>query len=180
MLARLSGRCVSSLSSLSCRTVRFSFASSLLRLPLLTTPSRTTMSFERYRPIYTRAGDGGKSSLLDGDIRPKTSSVFHVMGGLDELSCQLAVCCEYLPNVATEVHLSCIPSIADGANSGNLMIVADRLRDIQRKLFVLNAHVANRLSPLPGIEVRIMITLKYVEFLRANHISSRTRNGLMN
>lgn len=126
---------------------------SILHNGARTMASTSPQVHTRRYPIYTRAGDGGKSSLLDGQIRIKSAIVFDVMGGLDELSSHLGVCCEYLPSSATMEHSSCIPSIADGANNGTLMVLQERIRDVQRKLFLLNASVANRLDKLPGVEV---------------------------
>lgn len=41
--------------------------------------------------IYTKRGDGGTTSLMDGDRIPKSSLEVHVLGELDELVAHLAV-----------------------------------------------------------------------------------------
>lgn len=43
--------------------------------------------------LYTKQGDTGKSSLYNGDIIPKTSLYFEILGDLDEVSSHIGMLC---------------------------------------------------------------------------------------
>jgi cob(I)alamin adenosyltransferase len=45
--------------------------------------------------IYTKTGDGGKSSLFNGERRPKSDPIFDALGNVDELNAQLGLCFEH-------------------------------------------------------------------------------------
>ena len=45
--------------------------------------------------VYTRTGDGGRSSLYTGERRSKAAAVFSVLGDVDELNCAVGVAREF-------------------------------------------------------------------------------------
>ena len=48
--------------------------------------------------IYTRAGDGGNTTLYDGSRVSKTSIVIEALGALDELNCDVGCVIAFAPN----------------------------------------------------------------------------------
>jgi len=65
--------------------------------------------------IYTKTGDGGKSSLYTGERRHKSDKVFSALGAVDELSCQVGLAKEMAaisdkehPYVEQLVRVQCI------------------------------------------------------------------------
>jgi cob(I)alamin adenosyltransferase len=71
--------------------------------------------------IYTRTGDGGKTSLYDGRRIAKNCVVFDVLGELDELNSRIGVACGYA--------------------SANYLYL-NVLRDVQCKIQDINAIIA--------------------------------------
>ncbi len=72
--------------------------------------------------IYTKTGDGGKSSLFNGDRVEKDHLVFHALGDVDELNSVLGV---------AYAHLETKPAISGDLNIGeNLLHLQSRLLDL--------------------------------------------------
>ena len=80
--------------------------------------------------IYTRTGDGGETSLLDGTRVKKDDARVEAGGDIDELNAWLGFVCAVQPD-ATSSSLD------------------DRLVHIQRDLFALGAQVADPREKLP-------------------------------
>jgi cob(I)alamin adenosyltransferase len=72
--------------------------------------------------ITTKTGDGGESSLANGQRLPKTSSYFEVVGTLDELNSWIGLCVAILPDEAIRIK--------------------KQLQSIQETLFYVGAQVA--------------------------------------
>lgn len=73
--------------------------------------------------IYTKTGDGGKSSLFNGERRPKSDAIFEALGTVDELNANLGVCYE---NALLASHTE----------------LATALEAIQSSLIDLGSHIA--------------------------------------
>lgn len=52
--------------------------------------------------IYTKTGDGGSSSLYNGERRQKTDEIFNALGDVDELNSLLGVAREYMQTGQSE------------------------------------------------------------------------------
>jgi len=71
--------------------------------------------------VYTKTGDGGRSSLFTGERRSKSDAVFEALGSTDELSSHLGVCREY----ALDSKNTCTHPIVD-----QLMRIQCLLQDV--------------------------------------------------
>jgi cob(I)alamin adenosyltransferase len=54
-------------------------------------------------PIYTKVGDSGKTTLINGHIFSKTAKVFEVLGTLDELNASLGILHSYKKPELTKI-----------------------------------------------------------------------------
>ena len=75
--------------------------------------------------VYTRTGDGGESSLYNGERRKKDDAIFEALGATDELNAQIGLC---------RAHIS-----AGSAAQENL---CNELDDIMSRLFDVGSAVA--------------------------------------
>lgn len=73
--------------------------------------------------IYTKTGDGGKSSLFNGERRSKNNDVFEALGTVDELNASIGLCFEY-------------------ALLADHKMIATQLTSIQSTLLDLGSHIA--------------------------------------
>ena len=78
--------------------------------------------------VYTKTGDGGRTSLFTGERRPKTDIVFEALGTTDELSSHLGLCREY--------------ALESAPSGGNHHIYTDQLLRIQCLLQDIGSCVA--------------------------------------
>lgn len=76
--------------------------------------------------IYTRTGDKGQSSLLDGKRHPKTELQFDAIGGVDECNSAIAIANEYCQDIDVEL--------------------SNKLAEIESWLFDVGAILANPIS----------------------------------
>jgi len=72
--------------------------------------------------VYTRTGDGGRSSLYTGERRSKAAAVFSALGDVDELNCAVGVAREF---AATD-----LPAREGCPLGGQLAEVQSRLLDV--------------------------------------------------
>ena len=79
--------------------------------------------------IYTKQGDMGESSLLNGERQLKNSSIFEVVGTFDELNSAIGVSYENLK----ALHLQ---------NSDSITVILELLETIMHTLFDIGAFVA--------------------------------------
>jgi len=82
--------------------------------------------------VYTRTGDGGASSLFNGERRTKTDVVFEALGTTDELNAHVGVAnyhCRYTPLQETPL-------------SDHLVVIQSRLLD-------LGSHIATPRTSSP-------------------------------
>jgi len=54
--------------------------------------------------IYTKTGDGGSSSLYNGERRQKTDAIFQALGDVDELNSLLGIAREYILCTGEELN----------------------------------------------------------------------------
>lgn len=73
--------------------------------------------------IYTKTGDGGTSSLFNGERRTKSDDIFEALGTVDELNASIGVCYEH--------------ALIGGHNQ-----LAEQLSSIQSTLIDLGSHIA--------------------------------------
>lgn len=73
--------------------------------------------------IYTKTGDGGKSSLFNGERRSKNDDVFEALGTVDELNASIGLCYEYA-------------QLADHQS------IVSQLNIVQSTLLDLGSHIA--------------------------------------
>jgi cob(I)alamin adenosyltransferase len=73
--------------------------------------------------IYTKTGDGGTSSLFNGERRAKNDDVFEALGNVDELNASIGVCFEY-------------------SVLANHETISNHLNSIQSTLLDLGSHIA--------------------------------------
>jgi len=68
--------------------------------------------------IYTKTGDGGKSSLFTGERRPKSDELFEVLGTIDELSSNIGLAMAHAdPKLAYNEQLQRIQCILQDIGS---------------------------------------------------------------
>jgi len=113
---------------------RSSFSS---RSPLhraLNQSGRVSSKFEVIRgfKIYTKTGDGGKSSLYTGERRSKDDLVFEALGAVDELSSAIGLGREFY--------------LETSSGREDVNDLADQLRTIQCVLQDIGSHIATPFS----------------------------------
>lgn len=99
-----------------------------------------------FEQVTTRGGDGGETSLYNGERHVKSERLFEVLGDGDELSSFLGL---------SKLH----------SNEESLFQIADSLERIQQKLIALGAMVATPLNDplyktIPQIEGQDIDTLE--------------------
>ena len=107
------------------------------------TAQRSGQRTRRRFKIYTKTGDGGTSSLYNGERKPKTDAVFAALGDVDELNACVGVAAEYC-RAATAP-----PAAAtDGARSGEgpAKDLVEQLREVQSRLLDVGSAVATPLD----------------------------------
>jgi len=67
--------------------------------------------------IYTKRGDGGSSSLYNGERRRKTNAVFRALGDCDELSSALGVAREFVAELPDHEKKEAISSTLEWLQS---------------------------------------------------------------
>jgi len=78
--------------------------------------------------IYTKKGDKGKSSVLDGKRIPKSSPIFEALGALDEVNSWLGVVGGF---TKIQKDLIAISSILAGAK---LIFPLSKTKDLEKKI----------------------------------------------
>ena len=61
--------------------------------------------FIRKSKLYTKTGDKGCTGLYSGERRKKTEPIFHTLGAIDELNCELGICKVHYYNIM-KCHVS--------------------------------------------------------------------------
>lgn len=106
--------------------------------------------------ITTRGGDGGSTSLYNGERRRKSDFLFEVLGDLDELSSTLG--------------LSRALLVEQWSGQVSFGVLAERLERIQEALVPIGGQVATPPSasrPAPALDPAILETLEHwqVEYM---------------
>jgi len=109
-------------------TLRFSIEPSVFNRCSDRAEESTLSSSYRGFKIYTKTGDGGKSSLYTGERRSKDDLIFEALGAVDELSSSIGLGREFYLEAAEA--------------AGNDMDVAEQLRRIQCVLQDIGSHIA--------------------------------------
>eukprot|EP01111_Echinosteliopsis_oligospora_P015592 TRINITY_DN6214_c0_g1_i1.p1 TRINITY_DN6214_c0_g1~~TRINITY_DN6214_c0_g1_i1.p1 ORF type:complete len:254 (-),score=58.78 TRINITY_DN6214_c0_g1_i1:29-790(-) len=113
------------ISSVSCCEYRFCLSTTRLLTKQIFNQAPVNnyhMTTAKRIKIYTKTGDGGTSSLFNGERRPKTDELFEALGDSDELNSCIGVAAEYC-------RLS---------SNG----LASQLEEIQSILLDMGAHIA--------------------------------------
>ena len=72
--------------------------------------------------IYTKTGDGGKSSLFTGERRPKSDELFEALGTIDELSSNIGLAMAHAdPKLAYNEQLQRIQCILQDIGMKHLL-----------------------------------------------------------
>jgi cob(I)alamin adenosyltransferase len=119
--------------------------------------------FSRTRPnvnvnvmkIYTKTGDGGSSSLYNGERRQKTDAIFSALGDVDEMNSVLGIAREYIPSTGEELNRqleiiqsrlldigSCIAT-PDNSSESKLKRVTFSQDHVEQLEEWIDAHAAN-------------------------------------
>ncbi|MFH1789912.1 MAG: cob(I)yrinic acid a,c-diamide adenosyltransferase [bacterium] len=109
-------------------------------------------------PIYTKIGDNGQSSLLDGKRVSKDNAFFQIIGDLDEFNAVLGL-----------ILSVCVFEFSKKNKMGFFEKLIDDLKKIQKDLFKLGAEIAslksssNKFHPDLSVMPNSLASLKLVD-----------------
>ena len=108
--------------------------------------------FIRKSKLYTKTGDKGCTGLYSGERREKTEPIFHTLGAIDELNCELGICKVHYYNIMKSFENKIYTPPGNGwsrtekcAKTGKYyewLALGNILSNIQTRLIELSSHIA--------------------------------------
>lgn len=105
--------------------------------------------------IYTRSGDGGTSSLYNGERRQKDDAVFAALGDVDELNSAIGVARQYLKIGVVDGGGSILVQHKESSSDGSVKLLLRRqLEEVQSRLLDVGSSVATPLTSSTEAKVK--------------------------